>query len=536
MAVPPRRFGVFLVALLLTALPACDDDPRPSSPDAGPYVWDGTYEELVDRGEWIDPGHPFAPCTFDTRDATGSACEELARFDTSACAPAALAAVPLEGIYQSSLRVARPLDDGGTRTFAFSTGFRLQDHAAASTMFDRPLIHQDTREGRFVLTGRTRNSQETTTLVGCQTPSPHVITGCFAQCRGNRLTYSGTFEASRVALQHGEPESSGDLTLVAERPVSLGMPVDVYVHQGYAYVVSVFRPGRDGGLSVFDVTNPRTPTLRTTISLPDDSFWNGVWAKGNTLYIASEARGVLVYDISQPAAPLFIRNLPTGDVYGTHTVLVDGDRLYAMSGAVGTYVYDLTTPQDPVLRTVITFPGEFGEDGPHDAFAHENRLYLSNASGGYVIVDVSNLDDVRMLGQYIGRQWAHHNAVGTFAGKTLAFEGGEFDGSHLRVLDVTDPARIALIGEFRMRQATSMHNLILRGNRLYIAWYHEGLRVLDVSNPTQPKQVAHYHTFREEDPHRGDSLFEGAIGIRVPGDGYVYTVDTSRGLLVFNEL
>lgn len=31
------------------------------------------------------------------------------------------------------------------------------------------------------------------------------------------------------------------------------------------------------------------------------------------------------------------------------------------------------------------------------------------------------------------------------------------------------------------------------------------------------------------------NLLEGAIGIRVPGDGHVYVVDTARGLLIFNE-
>ena len=63
----------------------------------------------------------------------------------------------------------------------------------------------------------------------------------------------------------------------------------------------------------------------------------------------------------------------------------------------------------------------------------------------------------------------------------------------------------------------------------------EGLRVLDVSDPTQPRQVGHYNTFRESDPDRPDGLIDGAIGVRVPDDGYMYVVDTSRGLLIFNE-
>ncbi|NVJ28830.1 hypothetical protein HUW62_47335, partial [Myxococcus sp. AM011] len=42
-------------------------------------------------------------------------------------------------------------------------------------------------------------------------------------------------------------------------------------------------------------------------------------------------------------------------------------------------------------------------------------------------------------------------------------------------------------------------------------------------------------SYRETDPGRGDALEEGATGLQVPGDGHVYVVDTSRGLLVLTE-
>ncbi|MBN8226680.1 hypothetical protein JYK02_04070 [Corallococcus macrosporus] len=529
------------VILALQLLPGCEDTPpRPSfdagTPDAGPYVWDGTYTELEEHGDWVDRG-PFAPCDFDSRDASSSACEELSRFDVSNCDPAALARLPQEGIYLANTRDERRLEDGGTRISTGPVGFQLRSDGGTSTLFDEPLRFRDTQDGRFSLTGTNTRTSVTMTLVGCQPPAPDVITGCFASCRRGKLSQQGTFEAHRVAHWAGEPESSGGLTLLSERHVAQGQPVDVYVALDHAYVVSLPYQGREGGLTVFDVRDPKNPILTTTISLPGDNFWNGVWAWGNALYVASSSRGVNVYDLSNPALPVFVRSLPTG-AFGAHTVLVDGGRLYAMVPNTGTYVYDVSQPLAPALRTLITIPGDFDSGGPHDAFVYENRLYISNAFGGYGVMDVTNLDDVRYLGLYprpdLG--FAHHSAVGTFAGRTLAFEGGEFHSSHLRVLDVTDPARIVKLGEFRMRPVTSIHNLILRGTRLYVAWYHEGLRVLDVSNPTRPTQVAHYNTFRESDPQRGDSIFEGVYGVRIPGDGHVYVVDSSRGLLVFNEL
>ncbi len=41
---------------------------------------------------------------------------------------------------------------------------------------------------------------------------------------------------------------------------------------------------------------------------------------------------------------------------------------------------------------------------------------------------------------------------------------------------------------------------------------------------------------RETDRQRGILFFDGAVGIRIPGDGYVYVADSSRGLFIFPEL
>jgi hypothetical protein len=550
-------------ALWLFTLSGCSDSPdaRPTPPpsensgpradaeDAGstaggaeanadPEPWDGGSTVLAERGNWVDRGR-YAPCTFNsTGDPSTVSCEDLSRYDLSQCTPEALAALDPHGIYLTDLRAERRLSDGGTRVTPGFTSFQLFSDGGTDTLSGAPLRVRQTDGGTFFVVGGSSNpfSTTVTALAGCQVPTPGIVTGCFTRCSDGRLGTTGTFEAHRVAVRAGEAESSGGLRLVSEAAVALGEPADVYVAKGHAYVVSFARFGVNGGLTVFDVRDPRFPILKTAISLPGDNYWNGVWAKGNALYIASLASGLLVYDISEPAAPAFLRSFAAGPE-GVHTVLVDEDRLYAMSLNGPTLVFDVSQPLNPVPRQSITLPVELSEGGPHDAFAYQGRLYINHGFGGYSVMDVTDLDNVRHLGQFVhgGRAYSHHNAVGTFAGRTIAFEGGETNGAHLRVLDVTDPANIVKIGEFRMRPVTSIHNMILRGDRLYIAWYQEGLRVLDVSNPTRPRQVAHYNTFRETDPGRTDNLYEGAFGVRVPGDGYVYVADSARGLLILNE-
>ncbi|GEN11177.1 Uncharacterized conserved protein [Myxococcus fulvus] len=548
---PPRSHRILtsLCVLTLALCSGCDDDDKSrraappdasespqddaGTPDAG-TPWDGTATPLEERGNWVDPGRSSA-CDFDTADASTSPCQEPSRFDVSSCDPTALAALDPQGIYMVDLRTERTLTDGGTLATGTFTSFRLSEDGTQDTMMGQPLLTRDTRDGGFSLVSRTVTNT-TTTLRGCNTLAPDRITGCFARCFGAGAIQKGTFTAHRVAKWSGEPESSGGLTLLSETHVATGEPVDVYVARSHAYVVSMRRLGRNGGLSVYDVSDPHHPVFKTSISLPQDNLWNAAWAHGDALYIASADSGTVVYDISNPASPSFVRNLPSG-TYGVHTLLVDGQRLYAMAPESGTFVYDVTNPLDPVLLTLISLPEPLSLAGPHDAFAYQGRLYISNANGGYSIMDVTDLEDVRHLGQFVhgNKAFAHHSAVGTFSGRTIAFEGGEGPGAHLRVLDVTDPAHIVKIGEVRKRNVTSIHNLILRGQTLYVAWYQEGLRVFDVSNPTSPRQVAHHNTYRETDPERTDSPFTGAYGVRVPGDGHVYVVDSSRGLLIFDE-
>ncbi|MCK8498326.1 LVIVD repeat-containing protein [Myxococcus fulvus] len=525
--------------------------PDAGTPDAGRPPWDGTYTALEDRGDWIDTGR-HDTCQFVTpEDLDPQRCESIAAFDLSSCSTEQLSGVENQGIFQLNLREeasyssTRPPSDSVYNSFA---GLRLSADGTQDAYGPAPLIARVTEGGTFFLAARRTSrspwgdSVTTTALAGCHVLSPGVITGCYVSCNSHPMygfnKSVGTFRTERMTWAPGENEASGGLALVAEASTTVGMPVDVYVAKEHAYVVSVSTGPLLGGLSVFDVKDRTSPTLVKTVTIAGDGAWNGVWAKGDALYVASDSSGLIVFDITDPANPVFVRHAEGPDA--VHTVLVEGERLFANSPGTGTFVYDITSPLAPTLLQLITWSPEGYTGGPHDVFVHGDRLYISNDTTGFHIMDISDLDDVRHLGDYLQPGFfgifSHHNAVGTFAGRTLAFVGGEFTASHVRVLDVTDPTNIPLIGTFRMRPLTSMHNLLLRGNLLYVAWYQEGLRVLDVSHPTQPRQLAHFNTYRETDPRRGNGIFEGAFGVRIPGDGFVYLVDSSRGLIIVNEL
>lgn len=537
------------VLAMTTLVLGCNDDPpgqpdggTPDSgtPDSGPE-WDGTYTPLPEQGDNIDEG-PFADCSSFTVNDAGVplSCGSPETFNLAACDRSTLSRLSPNGIYS-----VRTRSSSGTFFFYGSSDFRISATGGTEEVNSYPVVEKNVDGQNFYVAGKRTLTDGGTTLwafAGCQAQDAQNFTGCYQTCtNGGARRSAGTFDGIRVQRVL-EPETSG-INLVGEAKVDLGVPVDVYVAKNHAYVVSI-NLGRlappTGGLTVYDVTDKARPVLRKVVTMAGDTYWNSVWSKGDALYVGSGNHGVLVYDISDPGDPKLVRGVP-GDTFDVHTIYVDGDRMYAQAaGANQVLIFDVSRPLDPVLLNRYTVPQDDNGLGyPHDSFAYQNRLYINQMGQGYYVVDVTDASNPKSLGAYTYDanlyNPTHANAVGTFAGRTIAFEGGESVNAHLRVLDVTDPAHIMKIGEYALRPQTSIHNMVLAGKRLYVAWYVEGLRVLDVSNPTQPREIAYANTFRDSDPGRLSGLFSGAIGIRVPGDGHVYVVDMTRGLLIYRE-
>ena len=74
------------------------------------------------------------------------------------------------------------------------------------------------------------------------------------------------------------------------------------------------------------------------------------------------------------------------------------------------------------------------------------------------------------------------------------------------------------------------HNGIIKDNLLYIAYYHDGLRVFDISNPSNPIQVNSYDTYL---PNNHIS-YRGAWGVYpYLNSGNILVSDMQSGLYVF---
>lgn len=450
---------------------------------------------------------------------------ELEALDLSSCNRTGLATVQAEGIWNLEVKLPE---------LSLPAAMRLTPENGLMLGF--PLSQRQVEGETFFLGSSYLNEYRqpvTYVLAGCEARAPDQVSGVFRRCVDGAEDLSGTFEAVRVQRRAGEAEAVG-LERVSEVALPKGGAVDVSVGNGHAFVAAL-----SDGLVIYDVSVPAEPRKVASLTPQSDS-WFQTWLKGQTLYVASAREGVIVYDVTDPAVPKRLAVLPSNGAVEARGLYVDQERLYVFSPAPRAEVllYDVTVPTEPALlsrHVVVDSLVSLGER-PVGGVALGNRLYLGHWSYGLAVVDVTDPGKPADLGRFTYPDaTSRHVAVGELGGRMVVFESGEDWGAHLRVLDVTDPAHITQIGEYRLRPESTVSGLRLVGTKLYVAHNQDGLRVLDVSNPGEPREVGYYNTWRETDEGRGQSFLEGLSAVAVPGDGYVYGTDTSRGLLIFRE-
>jgi hypothetical protein len=139
-------------------------------------------------------------------------------------------------------------------------------------------------------------------------------------------------------------------------------------------------------------------------------------------------------------------------------------------------------------------------------------------------------------------------AAGREVRVTLSAELKQYqDFGGLRLWDVSDPAQpraLSVYGTPRSRvdRASgpsdpgrfSAHNPVMQGNLLYVSWFSDGLRVLDVADPTSPREIAAWVPPAGTAPNAvRNYLGDGAQvwGVAVDGD-LVVASDINSGLFV----
>ncbi|MGN6110811.1 MAG: LVIVD repeat-containing protein [Kofleriaceae bacterium] len=374
---------------------------------------------------------------------------------------------------------------------------------------------------------------------------PYEYVSAFAACRmpdGSLAAVQAAYDTDRgprMLASTGErfaPKDapSSGLELVGSLGVNGGRPIvgyNVVVDGPHAYVVGPF------GLDVIDVSQPATPRLVGHVN-GDFNDVKIIHGADQTVAYASAiySERTTIIDVTVPTSPVARGLLPY-----SHSVFVQnlGGRphLYLANYTDGVPIYDASTPLTPVLVGTPPVPGPSA--GVHDLFAVGNRIYANHTTAGLVAFDAAGGTGASTERGRVVTPYSHATWVGSIGGRAIVLHGDEGltpeGGALLRVLDgdSASPTFLDEIARYESRPQVGIHNFQLVGDKVYIAYYQDGVRIVDLADPTQPREVAHYNTWDHEAAM--GAPFEGALGIRVVGD-LIYVADSERGLMIFREI
>ncbi len=170
-------------------------------------------------------------------------------------------------------------------------------------------------------------------------------------------------------------------------------------------------------------------------------------------------------------------------------------------------------------------------------FVTDGIAYLSDMYGdGLTVVDLRDPVHPVTLGAEdtddFDKMW-HTPWLTTVNSRKIALDGDESARVGFRILD-GDPASatfLTKLGDWKLRDEVSAHNLMAIGSLVYMAHYRDGIRVISLANPAVPTMIAYYNTWIEGTGTAG--YFEGTFGIDLdPARKRIYAADSIRGLVI----
>ena len=217
-----------------------------------------------------------------------------------------------------------------------------------------------------------------------------------------------------------------------------------------------------------------------------------------------------------------------------HNIFIDTAtaKMYACASNSAMDVYDLQNPIDPQLIFSYNDVGHV-----HDAFVRNDSAFLNCGNQGLRILDFSTVnqlgDQPLFLGSLTSYPDAGYNHSGWLSNNgNIYVMQDENHGYDVKILDVSDVSNITVISTFNsgVDPQSMAHNGIIKDNYVYIPYYHDGIRIFDISNPNNPIQEFMYDTYLPLD----HNSYKGAWGVYpfLPS-GNIIVSDMQTGLYIF---
>lgn len=247
------------------------------------------------------------------------------------------------------------------------------------------------------------------------------------------------------------------------------------------------------------------------------------------------ASGLQIIDLQYlPDSVHLVNTFYFGGFTMGHTISIEGPYLYINAGDYnigGMFVLDLSAnPVNPVKR------GEWQDYVVHDSRIVNDTIFacnIYNPPGRISVIDARNKDNLVTIAYWenIPNPGPHNIAISP--NRKYAFVTDEIGGNPrlLKIWDISNLSNVIKIAEWQPTGITTsiIHNVELFGRYLFAAHYTAGLRVVDVSNPFDPREAAYYDTY----PANDGFTYNGCWGTYIFNSEKIIASDRSTGLYVF---
>lgn len=332
--------------------------------------------------------------------------------------------------------------------------------------------------------------------------------------------------------------------------------------------------GRTDGTAFVDVSDPFNPLVLGDLPKTPgsrSSVWRDMKVYRDHAYVVADGageHGVQVFDLTRlrdeggPDA-VFEPDYTYTGIHSAHNIVVNEETgfAYAVGSSGGGetcgggfHMLALDDPSRPTFAGCFAHAntGRRGTGYSHDAQCvvyhgpdeeHQGKeICLGSNETRLSIADVTDKDAPVALASmeypsvvYAHQGWLTEDHRYFYMNDEGDEPQGLVEGTRTLVWDVMDLDEPELVKEYIADTPDTDHNLYIRGNLMYQSNYGAGLRILDISDPVEPVEIAYFDTT----PWQGGAswsnypYFEsGIVVVTSTGDGLFLVRNTARRNLI----
>lgn len=281
--------------------------------------------------------------------------------------------------------------------------------------------------------------------------------------------------------------------------------------------------------------------------------------------------GFRVWSIKDPANPQLLSYVKTGGI-GVHRFDMDENYAYIsteMEGYIGNILvtYDLKDPAKPREVSRWWLPGQHlaGGEKPswkgqrhrlHHALRAGDKMWAACWYAGGYVIDISDITKPKTIGSYNYHPpfpEPTHTLMPLpepIAGRKLALMIDE-EHDHtpgqphgfLWIMDASDPADLKPVSIFQVSEEASPFTKVggrfgahqfqekQVGSLVFATWFSGGLRIIDLADPENPREIGHYIP----EPFPGFKSPQ-SNDVDVDERGLIYMLDRDRGFEIIERV